>query len=329
MCGIVFAHHKRDKVNGIIYRLFNHQLYRGLEGFGMMGVKNGRVFYRKEDIPEKAVTHLIERQSNTVLFHHRQPTNNSANGNHPYLVNIDDVVYATVHNGYIHNSDRLKDEDFQGYELVSGDKDYNDSEILAIDVAEYLAGVSPKLRCEGMIAFVTWQVRNGKLEKVWFGRNQYAPLEKWHTDVGLVLASDIKQRAEYVAEDTLYCYDPKRNTLLKSPLEFPERPTIGFKTNSLNEPTIDRLMNGEILDWDLRRSELKYLTDEEVEFLRDDLLETKDRLQGITGDWSQDQDLNTADDFENVDATLRMIDRYVGFMEDEMYIRINPGYQDI
>ena len=220
MCGIVtvIGGNKNKSVSKKVWTDYLVQKGRGSQGFGYCAVKNGVVSVERAETEDEIHAKLKKETANIIMFHHRFPTStiNVEECAHPIYVSHKDLDYDyyLIHNGVIKNPTSLKKEhEEKGYvyttELkyqtrvdyeseVTGKKyftseknssEFNDSEALAIEVANVLDGNKEKINTVGNVAFVAMQVykdgvNDGKLFKIHYGRNSGNPLtvSKEHGD---------------------------------------------------------------------------------------------------------------------------------------------------
>ncbi|GJQ47914.1 MAG: hypothetical protein HKUEN01_03000 [Candidatus Kuenenia stuttgartiensis] len=187
MCGIVCAINNQANASvaaKTIYR-YTAQRTRGVEGFGLCAWNSSNKltnYVRKVD-EIGILSELVKAKgSESILFHHRLPTStaNRENACHPFRVAIGDKVFYLVHNGIIYNADERHQElskthGFASYDTIT--RDFNDSECLAIDVAEYLSGRVDKIKSSGAIAFIVLEcdVADNAL-RLHYARNSSSPL---------------------------------------------------------------------------------------------------------------------------------------------------------
>lgn len=255
MCGIIFDSNKN--VNAFVLAQYLSQQTRGVEGFGFAGVSNGKLDVFKSIDEPSVIAELVNKPYSLMLFHHRTPTStkNVLNACHPFEVTIDGVTYITAHNGIICNDDELYLEQVKrGFTFTSRQFDgtFNDSETLAIDIAEYLAGKKKRLSVKGMIAFITLITVKGKVIEVVFGRNSLAPL-MLSTD-GKRIASEglVGVDCKPIKVNKLYRMDTKTGDITYSSLKISDEWTykssyVTPKTSKwyLDDDTIDDVYNGD------------------------------------------------------------------------------------
>lgn len=180
---------------------------------------------------------LLKRErASEILFHHRFPTStaNVRNACHPFSTkNHWDNNYVMVHNGVIWNDFQVaKKQTADGirYASFQANGDFNDSEVLMYDIAQYLEGEKDSLECEGNIAFIMVQ-RNKKGEKtaLFFGRNTGNPLKIQRDATGFSLTSE--GAGENIKPNTLFRFDYNTGEITESPLEIPMYTYVAPKGN--------------------------------------------------------------------------------------------------
>lgn len=207
MCGIAFIMRKdgRPAIKQLI-KTYEKQKTRGQLGFGYVASTNGEIESVDRSSEEKEIYKSLKGlTSEMVMFHHRMPTStpNFAEGAHPIYVSNPRLKYDyyVVHNGVIRNDDYLKGQHEKlGYKYttemtmeksekwVTRDRVYetpkskdetkfNDSESLAIELAEGIEKDSEKIEAYGSIAFIAYQTTKDdgdnviKIENIYYGRN--------------------------------------------------------------------------------------------------------------------------------------------------------------
>lgn len=149
----------------------------------------------------KAIIDLYTHKSNLALFHHRAPTSsdNLCSQTHPILVSnpMLDYDYLIVHNGIIHNEDKLKTEheelgitystDLGG----TGARQFNDSESLAVDIALVLEGQKERVTAEGSAAIIGLRLEKGGVIplELFYARNSGNPINASRNNHYIFLSS--------------------------------------------------------------------------------------------------------------------------------------------
>lgn len=220
MCGIVYAHNlSGTPVNSSIINQYRKQIARGTQGFGFF---NGKHII-KTPYERKIIKNLKKKshKSDTILFHHRYPTStvNVVEAAHPFTTGryFGKTKYILVHNGTVNNSVKLNvdHERLYGISYTSELKDFtfNDSESLLWDFALTAEKCQDELQAFGGIAFVCIRVVEGKLDRLYFAKNSYKPLNMLRNDAGIMLSSE--GAGEPIEDNTLYTYYYKSNRLTK------------------------------------------------------------------------------------------------------------------
>lgn len=244
MCGIIFADFK-SRAKKRVFKRYSQQSARGKQGYGCVAVNNGFVTALHRSTTENDMrVAMKEETANTILFHHRNPTStpNVEECTHPIYVTNDTLNYDyyVTHNGHITNASVLK-KDFEDMGFVytsvvenlvrpKGHKkaylvseQFNDSESLAIELAQIIETGGTFTRSMGGIAFVVLQMdkQTGEVNMVYFGRNTN-PLKMDRTGGEFMLASE--GFGVDVEPHKLHSYDLKTKTLTATELQ------IGAKT---------------------------------------------------------------------------------------------------
>lgn len=242
MCGIAFVMKKdgRPAIKQLI-KAYEKQKSRGQEGFGYVAFTDGEIDDVFRSATETGIyTSLKKLDSKGILFHHRMPTStpNFKEGAHPIYVSNARLKYDyyVVHNGVIRNDTFLKEKHEKlGYKYTTEmfkeevwttrdetykEKDrvvqFNDSEALAIEVAEAIENGKDSVDAYGSIAFICMQVEkaspddNVKIINIFFGRNTN-PLNLEDNDHFLKLTSE-GGRYE-ITPHTLYGYNMETKKL--------------------------------------------------------------------------------------------------------------------
>lgn len=224
MCGIVYAHDFTGApVNNGIMQQFDNQRSRGTQGFGLFDGQEMHI--AKAASEDKILKWLVKYDSNLIMFHHRWPTStiNVKQAAHPFATKkyFGDNQYILVHNGIITNAWELVDDHEQlgiSYQSELQDGTFNDSESLLWDVALYLEGKQTELKTTGQVAFVCIKLHKGKLDKLFFGRNNN-PLNMYRDKHGIALSSE--GNGEPIEPHTLYTWNYELKRLTTKPLRIP------------------------------------------------------------------------------------------------------------
>lgn len=164
-----------------------------------------------------------KNESDLLLMHHRFPTStiNVRKAAHPFTTGqyFGDTEYILIHNGHITNDHELMDDHEQlgiTYQSVLDDGTFNDSEALLWDFALFIEGKQKELTAYGNIAFICIKRVKGKLERMYFGRNNN-PLNYMRDDSGMILSSE--GEGELIEADRLYNYNYELNRLTSRKME--------------------------------------------------------------------------------------------------------------
>lgn len=170
-----------------------------MQGYGYVAVRGDDVREIERFREEKETLAMLRKNSEAgeILFHHRFPTStpNVLEATHPIYVSNDRLKfdYFVAHNGVISNpTERRIAHEKLGYEYTTVvethlvgklssyllKEQFNDSEALAIDLAEAIENKSEKIESYGSIAFIVMQVdkETGKRVALYCGRNYSSPL---------------------------------------------------------------------------------------------------------------------------------------------------------
>lgn len=168
---------------------------------------------------------LVKKDSNLILFHHRQPTStvNVAKAAHPFSTKkyFGKVEYIMVHNGVIRNATELWAAHQKlgiRYMSLLDDLTFNDSEALMWDFCLTLEGRQDKMKASGNMAFICMKKVNGKLVEMLYGRNTN-PLMIKRTPDSLELSSE--GEGVSILSNMLYQFNFKTHVVTKSDMEFP------------------------------------------------------------------------------------------------------------
>lgn len=229
MCGIVLKHNfDGSPVNEEIFDQFAAQRNRGTQGFGLFDGQEMNIV--RSTTENKILKWLAKYDSNLIMFHHRFPTStiNVKRAAHPLSTGdyFGDVQYVMVHNGVISNSNTLNTGHVaQGikYKTLLNDLTFNDSESLLWDLALTLEGKQKEMKCLGDMAFVAIRIVDGKLDKMFFGRNG-RPLMLFRDKETIELSSE--GRGEEIDTNKLYTWNYPLKRLTSKPMTF----TTGYST---------------------------------------------------------------------------------------------------
>lgn len=268
MCGIVCEINKKEKVGANILNQYISQQRRGTLGFGLIALGE-KATIKKTTTEHEIIESLFKFDCPAIIFHHRQPTStdNTVESAHPFSVTVGDKIYHTIHNGIIYDHEELyeKMKTRHQFESVSVGENWvtkkpkievNDSEVLAVDLAEVISGQKKSMEATGWLAFITL-VTDLELKPLefYFGCND-APLLMIHDQDKLWLASE--GAGTQIKSDTLYSYSLKNHTITQKPLIMP-----GYVWQSVSKSKKGKKVEIDYSDYDefnedqFRENELK------------------------------------------------------------------------
>lgn len=270
MCGIIGAFNfkpkntknkeKLEDVNKWVIDQLENQISRGKEGFGIMFIdqKNNIKLERSTELV-KTMLDLYLTKSKMIILHHRMPssTTNKLDQTHPILVDNGSLKYKyyIIHNGCIHNAEELKKEHEKlGFTYTTkietkytNEKDFNDSESFAIELARYIENQTKIIDTTGSLAFIAIQVnkKTGKATKTFYGKNDMNPLKMSGTRGKIRLSSEGEGTS--VKENILYEFDLKNFQSKKRKLTIKEKEHTWANSNdpyreynkTLNDKTLE------------------------------------------------------------------------------------------
>jgi glucosamine 6-phosphate synthetase-like amidotransferase/phosphosugar isomerase protein len=225
MCGIVYIKRTDGKpANGQLFAQYERQKTRGQSGFGAIAIRDKIETYRSEE--EKTIKGMLQKLDDTeILFHHRFPTStpNIIESTHPIHVSnkLLGYDYYVIHNGVITNDEELKKKHEKiGFEYTTEvqtklitkktqyfyEKQFNDSEALAIELALTIDGKKQDIETRGAVAMITLQTtKQGQPIALFFGRNMGNPLYAERDKKFFALSSE--GSGSLLTSDRLYRYD--------------------------------------------------------------------------------------------------------------------------
>jgi predicted glutamine amidotransferase len=231
MCGIAFKANfeNRGNVNKAIIKQYKRQQWRGRQGFGLFSYDEDkqRGYIVKEAKEDNILRYLKKNshRSKFIMFHHRFPTStiNVAEAAHPHSTYdyFGNVQYVLVHNGVIRNAaDLFAKHQELGIEYRSflSDLTFNDSESLLWDFALTMEGKQKEMTAKGDMAFICMKLIDGKLDRMYFGRNN-RPLNLYRDKDTIELSSE--GRGESIQDGWLYTWNYQTKRLTKRVMEFP------------------------------------------------------------------------------------------------------------
>jgi predicted glutamine amidotransferase len=232
MCGLIYGHNFLGQpVNNVILQQYDKQKHRGQQGFGVF---DGKHLVHAAD--ESRILNWLckdKNDSELLLMHHRFPTStiNVRRAAHPFTTGnyFGNNQYILIHNGHISNADKLYNEHYEAgirYQSLLPDTTFNDSEALLWDFARFMEGKQKELTAYGGIAFICIKLVRGKLDKMYFGRNNN-PLIMLRDKTGVALSSE--GEGEPIERDTLYTFNYKLRRLTTRKLEIPAYQATTYK----------------------------------------------------------------------------------------------------
>lgn len=239
MCGIIGAFHKKElgKVNDVVVNIYEDQHSRGSQGFGIVGIDgNMKTHLMRATESAKFMFDLHKKDFNMMIAHHRMPTStpNKLSQTHPIFVSNEILPsdFLVIHNGVIRNGEKLnKEHEELGFkyttEYQKSEKwiTWNDTEVVAIEMALFISGIRKKIMAEGSAALIALEVekKTGKLKMVHFGRNDTNPLKLAASRKKIILSSE--GPGSDVKPEMLYSFDPKGDfSLTSKKMEFHKEP---------------------------------------------------------------------------------------------------------
>lgn len=231
MCGVLAIIRTDGKdARKTALKRYEAQAHRGTEGYGFVAIKDNKLIEWARTETEDEIREQLEKIAcDTLIFHHRTPTStpNLAECNHPIKVSNDRLKYDyyVIHNGIIwHNeSERLKKKhEAEGYKYTTEvaffaeagtrkipiNTKWNDSEAMAIEMAQSVDEEKEGFKADGSIAFIAAQVEKetGNIKKILWGSNGQSPLKFFEVkDVMITIASE--GAGDEVDTNVLYSLD--------------------------------------------------------------------------------------------------------------------------
>lgn len=173
---------------------------------------------------EEIINYLCEHDSDLLMFHHRYPTStiNVAQAAHPLRTRnyFGNTEYIMVHNGIIRNPNALfpRHSDIGiEYQTLLQDLTFNDSESLLWDLALTLEGKQKEMRAYGDMAFIMIKLVNGKLKKMYAGRN-LRPLKMYKSHESIAISSE--GEGVMLPPDMLTMFDYNTRKFTMNKMEF-------------------------------------------------------------------------------------------------------------
>lgn len=233
---------------------YDAQSHRGSDGFGFVAIKDDVMIKHERSETEDEIKALLAlAPCDTLIFHHRIPTStpNLKECNHPIKVSHSSLShdYYVIHNGIIWDAEskRLKDKhEKQGFTYTTevkftahvGDRSipiqtkWNDSEALAIELAQDVDKDGDGIVAEGSIAFIAIKVNKetGKIANIFWGTNGGSPLKFFEVrDTMITICSE--GAGEEVKEHTLYSLDFTSGEISDKPYK------VGRESATISEAT--------------------------------------------------------------------------------------------
>lgn len=235
MCGICYVKRVDGKsARKMVEKRYKLQKSRGTEGFGYVAIDDNFIVNYVRCRTEKGILKKLEAESaNEIMFHHRFPTStpNFRQCAHPIKVSNPKLMYDyyLIHNGVIFNDDVLKEKHekegfvyntqvvnrwFNGTEVIEEESKYNDSESLAIELAQDLDKDAKGIDVRGTVAFIMLQVDKATKEtvKLFFARNYGSPLV-YDIDEGHYVAITSEGKGKIVLPNVLHSFDYRTNAV--------------------------------------------------------------------------------------------------------------------
>jgi len=241
MCGIIYLENLEGNAIKALLKRYTHQKHRGTDGFGFVSIDAtlNRVVNIRRKTSEKEITAELEKiAEKAILFHHRYPTStpNLKEACHPITVRNKRLknVYYVIHNGIISNPETLKVKHEElGYEYtteivketvyktkgidyIDTVKMFNDSEALAIELAEVIDGQKVSIEAKGSIAFVVVQAdKKGNVKNLYYGHNNLNPLM---IEENSNIFSIKSEGGKALETETLFCRNYETKEITKTPM---------------------------------------------------------------------------------------------------------------
>ncbi len=238
MCGIVAGFNKAKDINEEVLLQFEDQSSRGTNGFGSLFInKDGKFTVSRATGQIKAIIDAYRTPAKMMIFHHRMPSSskNKISQTHPIRITSGDLKheYYFVHNGTIRNDKERKEyhEKELGYKYSTEVEEngwydkkeimYNDSEVLAYDIARFIEGQTTEIKTAASAAFIVAQVskKTQKVTKIFYGRNFGNPLNLAKTRDYIFLSSEGK--GEPIKENMLYSFKLDDYKIVKKKMTIP------------------------------------------------------------------------------------------------------------
>jgi hypothetical protein len=164
-----------------------------------------------------------------------------------------------IHNGVITNDDERRSahetlgfkyttalangyQTSRGRWYYDGTDTHNDSEALAIDLALFIEGQTSEILAKGASAYVVLQVHNGKLRRMFYGRNSANPLHTYrHKGTLLITSQNVTGKGTQVKEGVMYGTNARGVQLEERACVIPTYTTsYGFNGSTLWQSSLNK-----------------------------------------------------------------------------------------
>jgi glucosamine 6-phosphate synthetase-like amidotransferase/phosphosugar isomerase protein len=347
MCGIIYAHNRNGQdVNSEVTDQLEDQINRGQQGFGIVFAdKNLKIktLTRATELT-KTLFDLSTNPAPCVLLHHRTPTSsrNKIKQTHPFDVNHGSLKhrYLVVVNGHVYNEKEMKKkhEGELGFVYNTDDKvnkEFNDCEALAWELARLIEGQTKTMEVKGNFAFIALQVDKDKITNVFFGTNASScPLNLAMNEREVFISSEGK--GDPIKEDVLYALNTETNKLKKKDFKVATTTYVtGYQYNDDDDDFTS--YNRDVQQWrnDLRGKQAITTITEGDTTLNGELEENKQRAVDSLEEFFTFIDANDSkevvmkslkDSLEGI--ATEMMDAYYGTLESESEVIIDNILED-
>jgi len=320
MCGIIAGFNigtNKEPVNDFIINQMQDQINRGKEGFGLIFIDDkNKVKVERSTELTKTLVDLHFNKSKIIIAHHRQPTSsaNKLSQTHPIEINNKSLKYKYlfIHNGIVSNADERKEKHEKlGFEYTTErsfkrwktdtefEKEFNDSESLAIDTVRFIEGKTDEIKSSGSLAFIAVQIekKTDKANKIYYGRTKN-PLNLSKTRDKIRLSSE--GEGSEIKEKQLYSFNLEDFKIKKQKLEITEYyytttnkysktddDEIGYnvdRTNSIKTNAIttydkkEKKYPGKLTEYDIGQL-LEKAIETNIEIMEESIVEFKETLE--------------------------------------------------
>lgn len=267
MCGIAFIMRKDGRqALRQLRKVYEKQKGRGTQGFGCVAFTDNRIDNVFRSSKESDIFRdMRDLTSTSILFHHRFPTStpNFKEASHPIFVSNPRLQfdYYVVHNGVITNDDSLKEKHEKlGYKYTTemslvktsiwktlgeeyqeskvDDVQYNDSEAMAIELAESIESNDKEVRAYGSMAFICIQctkkteTQESSIVNIFYGRNTNPLILE---DNGMYFKLSSEGNGEEIESHKLFKYNLASNIVFEKECEFGYKKTWVYNVNKDKE----------------------------------------------------------------------------------------------